>query len=621
MTKKQEKALKKIIISAIVFLAVMIARLSFPTWENYIELLLLIPYFIVGIDVLKAAWKGLCNREVFDENFLMAVATIGANLLGEYQEGYAVMFFYQIGELFQSYAVGKSRKSIAELMAISPDYANVLDENGEISQEDPDDVEVGSLIVVRPGEKVPIDGVVEEGESSLDTAALTGESKPVRAVPGSQVISGCLNKSAVLKIRTSKKYEDSTVARILEMVENSSLKKARAESFITRFSRYYTPVVCYGALFLAVVPSLITGDWKTWVYRALTFLVISCPCALVISIPLSFFGGIGGASRSGILVKGGNDLENLSALKAVVFDKTGTLTEGHFSITDVVAAQGVSDEYLLETAALAESYTTHPIGEAIRKGWKAGDHDSVKEVKEIPGHGIQAMINGKRILVGNEKLLKESGISVPTQQKRGTVIYVGEDEEYLGCIFIGDTIKDEAADAVLDLSRIGVDTVLLSGDNQDSVEEVAESLGIRSYYAELLPDDKVRHLERMLSENKGRGNIGFAGDGINDAPVLMRSDVGIAMGAMGSDAAIEAADVVLMDDNLRKIPLAIRISRKCMRIVKENIVFALLVKLLCLIFAAVGYANMWWAVFSDVGVMIIAVLNATRMLKPMKIEH
>ena len=622
MTAKQKKSLNKIIIAAISFIVVLTLKLIFPAYEKWIPFLYLIPYFIVGLEVLEDAWKGIKNGEVFDENFLMAVATIGAIILGEFQEGVAVMFFYQVGELFQSYAVGKSRQSISDLMDISPEYANLVDDDGTITEEDPEDVPVGSIILVRPGERIPMDGLVIEGSSSIDTSALTGESMLVHVKPGSDVISGCVNESAVLKIQTTKLYEDSTVARILELVENSSMKKAKVESFITRFSRYYTPAVCYSALALAVVPSLVTGDWKTWILRALTFLVISCPCALVISIPLSFFGGIGGASRSGILVKGGNDLEALSKIQKVVFDKTGTLTEGRFRIAEVVPCEGIEADHLLRLAALAESYTTHPIGEILRKGFEDESRDSVKDVKEIAGKGIIADIDNKRVAVGNIKLLNSIGVCVSACDKSGTVIYVSENDVYIGYIRIADLLKPDSARAVKELHDCGIETVLLSGDNEKTVKSVADELNIVNYHAELLPEGKVMHLEELMASNDSdKGTIGFVGDGINDAPVLMRSDVGIAMGAMGSDAAIEAADVVLMDDNLRKLPLAVKISKKCMRIVIENIIFSLAVKFICLILAAFGFANMWWAVFSDVGVMVIAVLNATRMLRPMKLEQ
>ena len=622
MTNKQKKALRKIIISAVSFVIILILKLILPFYSDYISFLFLIPYLIVGLEVLEDAWKGIRNGEVFDENFLMSVATIGAILLGDFQEGVAVMFFYQVGELFQSYAVGKSRQSISDLMDISPEYANFVAEDGTVTEEDPDDVPVGSLILVRPGERIPMDGVVVDGSSSIDTSALTGESMPVHVKPGSDVISGCVNETAVLKIKTTKLYEDSTVARILELVENSSMKKAKVESFITRFSKYYTPAVCYSALALGVIPSLITGDWKTWVFRALTFLVISCPCALVISIPLSFFGGIGGASRSGILVKGGNDLESLSKIQKIVFDKTGTLTEGKFKVVDVVPVSGIDPDHILKTAALAESYTTHPIGEILRKGFEDVARDNVKDVEEIAGKGIIANIDDKRVAVGNKKLLDSIGVEAGQCNDAGTVIYVSEDDKYIGYIRIADALKEDSARAVKELHDCGIETLLLSGDNEKTVRAVAEELNITAFHAELLPEGKVKHMEELMADNESeRGTIGFVGDGINDAPVLMRSDVGIAMGAMGSDAAIEAADVVLMDDNLRKLPLAVRISKKCMRIVVENIVFSLAVKFICLILAALGYANMWWAVFSDVGVMIIAVINATRMLKPMKLEQ
>ncbi len=622
MTKKQRKALYQILFAAffmvVIWSAIRIAGLKEAYW-NYFYL---IPYFIVGSGVLKNAFEGIRNGEVFDENFLMAVATIGAILLGECQEGVAVMFFYQVGELFQSYAVGKSRKSISDLMDIRPDTANLIHSDGTVTEEEPDDIPVGSLILVRPGDRIPVDGVVEEGESILDTSALTGESRPFRIRAGDEVISGSVNTSGVLKVKVTKCFEDSTVTRILELVENSSLKKARTEAFITRFARYYTPVVCYCALALAVIPSLITGEWKVWVFRALTFLVISCPCALVISIPLSFFGGIGGASRSGILVKGGNDLESLSNLKHLFLDKTGTITEGKFRIVDVLPEDQFPAEKLMDLAALAESYSTHPIAEILRAEASGKDCGCLGEVKEIAGHGVLAEIDGEEVAVGNEKLMRSLGIEVPPLDGLGTKIYVARQKKYLGGIRISDEIKPESKKAIEELSNLGIRTILLSGDSVSSVKEVADAIGIEGSYAELLPEDKVSHVERQIGQNDGSSStVGFVGDGINDAPVLMRSDVGIAMGALGSDAAIEAADVVLMDDNLRKLPLAVRISQKCMRIVKENIVFSLLIKLLCLIFAAVGYANMWWAVFADVGVMVIAVLNATRMLRPMKIEN
>ncbi len=622
MTKKQKKALTRIIAAALCMVAIWLAGKLLPNLSTWLNFAYLIPYLIVGYDVLAEAVEGIRNGDVFDENFLMAVATVGAIALGEFQEGVAVMFFYQVGELFQSYAVGRSRKSIADLMDIKPETANLVLEDGSVSEEDPEDVPEGSLILVRPGEKVPIDGVVEEGESVLDTAALTGESKPVRVKTGDSVFSGSVNASGVLKVRTTKCYEDSTVARILELVENSSMKKARTEAFITRFARYYTPAVCCCAAALALIPSLVTGDWRTWVFRALTFLVISCPCALVISIPLSFFGGIGGASRSGILVKGGNDLEALSKLECLLLDKTGTVTEGNFRIIETVSEGETDPKAILSLAALAESYSTHPIAQLIREG--AGEHTGGKlgTVKEIAGQGVVAEIDGKTVAVGNEKLMRSVKAEFRPLDGIGTKVYVERDGQYLGCIRIADEVKAGSRQAIRELEELGIRSVLLSGDSKSSVLEVAEAVGIRNAHGELLPEDKVTHLEKMLSEKQSENSmIGFVGDGINDAPVLMRSDVGIAMGALGSDAAIEAADVVLMDDNLRKLPLAVRISQKCMRIVWENIIFSLFVKALCLLFAALGYANMWWAVFADVGVMVIAVLNATRMLRPIKLEE
>ncbi len=622
MTKKQKKALTRIIAAALCMVAIWLAGKLLPDLSTWLNFAYLIPYLIVGYDVLAEAVEGIRNGDVFDENFLMAVATVGAIALGEFQEGVAVMFFYQVGELFQSYAVGRSRKSIADLMDIKPETANLVLEDGSVSEEDPEDVPEGSLILVRPGEKVPIDGVVEEGESVLDTAALTGESKPVRVKTGDSVFSGSVNASGVLKVRTTKCYEDSTVARILELVENSSMKKARTEAFITRFARYYTPAVCCCAAALALIPSLVTGDWRTWVFRALTFLVISCPCALVISIPLSFFGGIGGASRSGILVKGGNDLEALSKLECLLLDKTGTVTEGNFRIIETVSEGETDPKAILSLAALAESYSTHPIAQLIREG--AGEHTDGKlgKVKEIAGQGVVAEIDGKTVAVGNEKLMRSVKAEFRPLDGIGTKVYVERDGQYLGCIRIADEVKAGSRQAIRELGELGIRSVLLSGDSKSAVLEVAEAVGIRNAHGELLPEDKVTHLEKMLSEKQSENSmIGFVGDGINDAPVLMRSDVGIAMGALGSDAAIEAADVVLMDDNLRKLPLAVRISQKCMRIVWENIIFSLFVKALCLLFAALGYANMWWAVFADVGVMVIAVLNATRMLRPIKLEE
>ena len=622
MTKKQKKALTRIIAAALCMVAIWLAGKLLPDLSSWLNFAYLIPYLIVGYDVLAEAVEGIRNGDVFDENFLMAVATVGAIALGEFQEGVAVMFFYQVGELFQSYAVGRSRKSIADLMDIKPETANLVLEDGSVSEEDPEDVPEGSLILVRPGEKVPIDGVVEEGESVLDTAALTGESRPVSVKTGDSVFSGSVNASGVLKVRTTKCYEDSTVARILELVENSSMKKARTEAFITRFARYYTPAVCCCAAALALIPSLVTGDWRTWVFRALTFLVISCPCALVISIPLSFFGGIGGASRSGILVKGGNDLEALSKLECLLLDKTGTVTEGNFRIIETVSEGETDPKAILSLAALAESYSTHPIAQLIREG--AGEHAGGKlgTVKEIAGQGVVAEIDGKTVAVGNEKLMRSVKAEFRPLDGIGTKVYVERDGQYLGCIRIADEVKAGSRQAIRELEELGIRSVLLSGDSKSAVLEVAEAVGIRNAHGELLPEDKVTHLEKMLSEKQSENSmIGFVGDGINDAPVLMRSDVGIAMGALGSDAAIEAADVVLMDDNLRKLPLAVRISQKCMRIVWENIIFSLFVKALCLLFAALGYANMWWAVFADVGVMVIAVLNATRMLRPIKLEE
>ena len=620
MTKKQKKTLKRIIISAVLYLAIILAsKLVAIPW--YLELVLfLVPYFIIGHDVLRKAVLGIVHGEVFDENFLMAVATVGALCLGEFSESVAVMLFYQIGELFQSYAVGKSRKSISDLMDIRPDSANLETADGTVSTVDPDDVPIGSVLVVRPGEKVPIDGEVISGESTLNTAALTGESKPRFVHPGSEIISGCVNGDGLLKLRTTKLYGESTVAKILDMVENSSLKKARAENFITKFAHYYTPAVCIGALVLAVLPPVVrlvmglSGDWGTWVYRALTFLVISCPCALVISIPLSFFAGLGGASRAGVLVKGSNYLETLSKTRVVVFDKTGTLTQGVFDVTGV-HHNTMPQKKVLEYAALAECASSHPISKSLQRAYGGEiDRHRVTDVQEISGNGITAKVDGTDVAVGNSKLMDRLGIAWHDCHSVGTIIHLAIDGQYAGHIVISDVVKPHAKEAIAALKQAGVEkTVMLTGDIRRVADHVAGELCVDEVHSELLPADKVAQVERLLSNADGK--LAFVGDGINDAPVLSRADIGIAMGAMGSDAAIEAADVVLMDDDPLKISKAIRISRKCLRIVYENIVFALGIKGLCLVLGAMGIANMWAAIFADVGVMVIAVLNAIRALR------
>ncbi|MDY5576546.1 MAG: heavy metal translocating P-type ATPase [Lachnospiraceae bacterium] len=617
MTKKQRKVLYRIIITAVLLAVLMLAPVT--GWIRCV--LFLIPYAVIGYDILRKAVLGIVHGEVFDENFLMAVATIGAMCLGDYAEGVAVMLFYQIGELFQSYAVGKSRKNIAALMDIRPDYANIEVE-GRLEQVDPDDVEIGSVIVVQPGEKVPLDGVVLEGKSTLNTSALTGESIPRDVENGDEIISGCVNLSGVLKIRTTKEFGESTVSKILELVENSSMKKSKSENFITRFARYYTPAVCYAALalaFLPVIGNLLMGNPANlgeWIGRALTFLVISCPCALVISIPLSFFGGIGGASARGILVKGSSYLEILSQTKYVVFDKTGTLTEGVFRVTDI-QPRDMEREELLRYAALAESYSTHPISKSIKDAYgKDADASLVTEVQEISGHGVSARVEGHLVHAGNEKLMRKISVVPENPQETGTVIHVAVDEKYAGYILISDVIKKNAKEAIAGLKASGVKTtIMLTGDAKKVADSVASSLGVDEVHSELLPGDKVQRVEALLEKKMPKEKLAFVGDGINDAPVLSRADIGIAMGAMGSDAAIEAADIVLMDDDPAKIALAMKISRKTLRIVYENIVFALVVKFICLLLGALGIANMWLAIFADVGVMVIAVLNATRALK------
>ena len=614
MTKKQKRMLRRIILAAVLYAAAAVLCQVFAGLPWPVQAVLyLIPYFIIGYDVLRKAVLGVVHGEVFDENFLMAVATVGAMCLGEYGEGVAVMLFYQVGELFQSYAVGKSRRSIAGLMDIRPDSANLEEADGSLRAVDPEEVPVGAVIVVRPGEKIPLDGTVLEGESSLNTAALTGESRPRSARPGDAVISGSVNVDGVLRVQVTKPYGQSTVARILDLVENSSLKKAKAENFITKFARYYTPAVCFAALALAVLPPLVLGGgWAMWIKRALTFLVISCPCALVISIPLTFFGGIGGASRCGILVKGGNYLEALAHTGTVVFDKTGTLTKGVFKVSRVSPAPGRTEQEVLELAAAAESYSSHPISKSLREACPACILQAT-DAQEIAGHGVSAQVDGHTVLAGNAKLMEAKKIPYTPDDGVGTVVYLACDGTFWGSILISDEVKPTARQAMDSLHSLGVRTVMLTGDSKAVAAGVAGQLGMDDFHAELLPDDKVRRVEELLAD-KSRGNLAFVGDGINDAPVLMRADIGIAMGALGSDAAIEAADVVLMDDDPAKIGLAMRMARRCMSIVYQNIVFALGVKLLFLLLGAVGIANMWWAVFADVGVMVLAVLNATRML-------
>ena len=623
MTKKQKKALIRIIISV-----ALVGLISLLPVKGYLRFgMFMIPYLVIGYDILRKAVKGIMNRQVFDENFLMAVATIGAIALGDYTEGVAVMIFYQIGELFQSYAVGKSRRNISELMDIRPDYANIRTESGELEQVDPDEVEIGSIIVVQPGEKVPIDGIIVEGKSSLNTSALTGESLPRDAAAGDEIISGCINMTGVLEIKTTREFGESTVSKILDMVENASSRKSRSENFISKFAHYYTPIVCYLAAALAILPPLVSilflhiaPNWGEWIFRALTFLVISCPCALVISIPLSFFAGIGGASRSGVLVKGSNYLETLAQTSCVVFDKTGTLTQGVFAVTSVRPA-GMTEAELLEYAALAESCSGHPISKSLQKAYgKSADQNRIGEVEEISGNGVKAVIGGKEVAVGNDKLMKKLGVSYEESNEIGTIVHVAIDGKYAGNILISDQSKPTSAEAIKSLKKAGVSkTVMLTGDRRNVAEHVAKELGLTEYYAELLPADKVTSVEKLLAEQGSHDKLAFVGDGINDAPVLSRADIGIAMGAMGSDAAIEAADIVLMDDDPMKIVKAIKIARKCIRIVYENIYFAIGIKVICLILGALGIANMWAAIFADVGVMVIAVLNAIRALSVKKL--
>ena len=616
MNKKQKKVLIRVIVASV--LLILCAVLPTTGYVRFATFM--VPYLVIGYDILKKAWKGILNKQVFDENFLMAVATVGAILLGEYPEGVAVMLFYQIGELFQSYAVGKSRRNISELMDIRPDYANI-EVDGKLEQVDPDEVEVGTIIVVQPGEKIPIDGVIKEGNTTLNTSALTGESVPRDARDGDEVISGCINMSGLIKVKTTKEFGESTVSKILDLVENSSSKKSRSENFISKFAKYYTPAVCYGALALAFIPPivlLIMGKpamWGDWIYRALTFLVISCPCALVISIPLSFFAGIGGASNQGILVKGSNYLETLAQTKYVVFDKTGTMTQGVFEVSGIHHNE-VPDEKLLEYAALAECSSSHPISKSLQKAYgKPIDRNRVSDIEEISGNGVIAKVDGVSVAAGNTKLMNRLGIAYQDCHHVGTVVHMAIDGKYAGHILISDIIKPHAKEAIAELKKAGISkTVMLTGDSKRVADQVAEELGIQEVYSELLPADKVSRVEELLNQKSEKAKLAFVGDGINDAPVLSRADIGIAMGALGSDAAIEAADIVLMDDDPLKISKAIKIARKCIRIVYENIYFAIGIKILCLILGALGIANMWVAIFADVGVMIIAVLNAIRTL-------
>ena len=623
MNKKQKKMLIRIIVAAI-----LVVVFSLLPIEGYVKFgLFMIPYLVIGYDILKKAGKGIMNRQVFDENFLMAVATMGAILLGDYKEGVSVMLFYQIGELFQSYAVGKSRRNISDLMDIRPDYANI-EKDGKLEQVDPDEVEIGSIIVVQPGEKVPIDGIVVEGSSTLNTSALTGESVPQDAKCGDEIVSGCINMSGVLKIQTTKEFGESTVSKILDLVENASSQKSRSENFISKFAKYYTPAVCYGAVALAVLPPLVrmlfmglSPEWGDWIYRALTFLVISCPCALVISIPLSFFAGIGGASKAGVLVKGSNYLETLSQTKYVVFDKTGTMTQGVFEVSGVHHNE-MEEAKLLEYAALAECSSSHPISKSLQKAYgKEIDRSRVTDMEEISGNGVTAKVDGVSVAAGNEKLMEKLGIEFVACSHVGTVVHMAVDGKYAGHILISDTVKPHAKQAIKELKKCGVKkTIMLTGDRKNIADYVAKDLGIQEVYSELLPGDKVSKVEALLANKTEKEKLAFVGDGINDAPVLSRADVGIAMGAMGSDAAIEAADIVLMDDDPLKIATAIHIARKCIRIVYENIYFAIGIKLICLLLGALGIANMWMAIFADVGVMVIAVLNAIRALFVKKYE-
>ena len=622
MTKKQKTVLYRIIASAILILGISILCefVDVNIWGQVV--LYLIPYFVIGYDILRKAFKGILNKQVFDENFLMAIATVGAMLLGEFKEGVAVMLFYQIGELFQSCAVGKSRRNIAALMDIRPDYANII-VDGQIEHVDPDYVEIGTEIVVNPGEKVPIDGIITEGNTTLNTSALTGESVPRDAKVGEEVISGCINMTGAIKLKTTKEFGDSTVSKILDLVENSSMKKSRSENFITKFARYYTPAVCYGALALAILPPIVrlimgmSPDFPDWIIRALTFLVISCPCALVISIPLSFFGGIGCASSNGILVKGSNYLEELSKTKYIVFDKTGTLTKGVFEVNKIYPAKDFDEKTLLYFAAYAESGSSHPISQSLKKAYgEKIDLEKVNNIEEIAGHGVQADVDGKKVSAGNIKLMKELGINPSDEHDEGTIVFVAVDGVYAGCITISDIIKPTTKMAIAELKKNGMKkTVMLTGDSKKVAHKVATEIGIDMVRSELLPGDKVEQVEKLLAEKGDKEALAFVGDGINDAPVLSRADIGVAMGALGSDAAIEAADVVLMDDDPAKIALAMKISKRTLEIVRENIIFALAIKAICLVLGALGIANMWVAIFADVGVMVLAVLNATRALR------
>ncbi|UTY39661.1 heavy metal translocating P-type ATPase [Allocoprobacillus halotolerans] len=622
MTKKQKNVFYRILLSVVLIIGIGVLT-TFVSVNIYVEIVLyLIPYLVIGYDILRKAIKGILKRQVFDENFLMAVATVGAMCLGEFREGVAVMVFYQIGELFQSVAVGKSRRNIAALMDIRPDYANVM-VNGELEKVDPDDVEVGSEIIVNPGEKVPIDGIIIEGNTTFNTSALTGESVPRDAKTGDEVISGFINMSGVIKVQTTKEFEESTVSKILDLVENSSMKKSRSENFITKFARYYTPAVCYSALALAIIPPIVlmimgqNASWGDWIIRALTFLVISCPCALVISIPLSFFGGIGCASTNGILVKGSNYLEALASTKYMVFDKTGTLTKGVFEVTQIDATQDFDEKQLLYYASHAEMASSHPISLSLQKAYgQKLERENVHDIEEIAGHGISAIVDGHQVYVGNEKLMQKMNIEISQKYQTGTLVYVAVDQKYAGCIMISDVVKPTSKVAIQSLKSQGIkETIMLTGDTKQAANKVAQEIGVDYVYSELLPADKVAKVEEVLACKGEKEKVAFVGDGINDAPVLSRVDIGIAMGALGSDAAIEAADIVLMDDDPSKISLAMKISLKTLRIVKENIVFALAIKFICLILGAIGIANMWLAIFADVGVMVIAVINATRALK------
>ena len=618
MTKKQKKMLYRIIVTFLLFAVLMVCEHTgrMDGWNKIVLFVIyLVPYLVIGYDIVYKAARNISHGQVFDENFLMMIATFGAFGVGEYSEAVAVMLFYQVGELFQGYAVGKSRQSISDMMDICPEYANI-EEDGVLKQVDPDDVEVGSIIVVKPGERIPLDGIVVEGESLIDTAALTGESVPRSAKAGDEIISGCVNGSGTLKVKTTKEFDDSTVAKILELVENASSKKAKVENFITRFAKYYTPVVTIGAVILAILPPLILGGgWAEWIQRACIFLVISCPCALVISVPLGFFGGIGAASKIGVLVKGSNYLEAVAEMTTIVFDKTGTLTKGEFKVTDVIT-ENSSKEELIELAALGEGYSNHPIANSIREAYgKELDLNRVTNTEEIAGHGIKAVIDGKTVLLGNEKLMKSESIFYTSCKSMGTVVYVACNGVFEGAVVISDTIKDGAKEAIHDMKQVGVrHTVMLTGDRREAAETVAQTLGIDEVHAELLPGGKVEQVEALLKAEKEKERLAFVGDGINDAPVLTRADIGIAMGSMGSDAAIEAADIVLMDDDVTKIASVVKIARKTLRIVKQNIVFALAIKALVLILGALGMANMWEAVFADVGVSVIAILNSMRTL-------